>query len=87
MVTKQNLTGLLAQTGQINNSDKFAAEGLTTIVNDISNLFYSGPGALTSIKADVISNFITRDTYISYATMGIEIDTAENILLRNSVVI
>ena len=58
MVTKQNLTGILARTSRINDSDKNAAYGLTELVNGIANLFYTGPTALTDIKDDIIAGIL-----------------------------
>jgi hypothetical protein len=87
MVTKQNLTRILAQTASINNSDVNAAAGLTELINGIATLFYTGPTALTDIKDDIIAGIITRDTYVSYGGMTIEVDTAVNILIKNGIVI
>lgn len=79
-ITKQNLTEVLAQTGRINNSDKFAAEGLTEIVGGIASRFYS---TTNTVVADVQAGILTEDTYISF-DLGflVTIDTAGNILKK-----
>jgi hypothetical protein len=88
MVTKQNLTGILARTSRINDSDKNAAYGLTELINGIANLLYTGPTALTDIKDDIIAGNITKDTYICLGLfLFVQVDTAENILTQNGITI
>lgn len=79
-ITKQNLTEVLAQTGRINNSDKYAAEGLLEIVGGIASRLYA---STAQVSAEVQAGYITKDTYISF-DLGflIDVDTAENILKK-----
>lgn len=80
-VTKQNLTSVLAETGRINNADKFAAEGLSYIVAGIASRQYA---SLSNIFDDLQAGFITKDTYILYVEKNTpETDTAENLLTKN----
>jgi len=84
-VTKQNLISVLAETGRIDDADKFAAEGLGYIVAAIASRQY---GTFVSILDDVHNGNLTKDTYVLYFNGGDpDIDTAENLLTKNGYLI